>query len=438
MVQRTSVKQRLRFYVRHLRGETYQEIADCEAVSRECVRYWCRRQRDGGDCQSRYARAKLGCLQRFDPKVRYRILRLRLEHPRWGPNRILMRMKKRPSLKDLKLPSESSLGRYLHQWERFRRRRPYEEGPPARVMHAEQVHQQWQVDFKLGIPLKGGNLVNLCTIRDPVGEACIGAFVFSAGKRKPGKRVKFEQLRSALRQCFTYWNTLPAEIQTDNEAVFVGASWDPFPSRFTLWLKGLGIGHRLIRPGTPTDNAEVERCHRTIYDYAIAGNEAMDLSGLQAILSEAVEELCFQLPSRAHGCNGLSPIEAHPQLLQPPRPFQPQHELAIFNLQAVDACLAEFTWQRKVWKTGQITMGGTRLRYSVGRAYARQLVLVRFDPLDRHFVFFLLSDPEFEIGRRPARNLEIADLMGFETWPVGLGSQQLLLPLPAFQGVCCD
>jgi hypothetical protein len=103
----------------------------------------------------------------------------------------------------------------------------------------------------------------------------------------------------------------------------------------------------------------------------------------------------------------------------------------------MDAYLAKFTWQRKVGKTGQITLSGAHEYYSVGRAYARQQVLVRFDPVDRHYVFFLPADPETEIGRRPARNLDLADLTGIATWPVGLGVQQLFLPFPICQGVNC-
>ena len=123
MARQTTPEQRRSFYQRHLQGRTYQEIADHEGVSKECVRYWCRRQRDGGIVQSRYRRVPAGLLSRFDPKVRYGILRLRLEHPRWGPNRIHARLRKRSSLHGLPLPSDSSIGRYLHQWERFQRPR---------------------------------------------------------------------------------------------------------------------------------------------------------------------------------------------------------------------------------------------------------------------------------------------------------------------------
>lgn len=437
MTKRTTPLKRSEFYKRHLRGETYQEIADSEGVSKECVRYWCRRQRDGGSCESRYHRQPAGLLSGFDPLIRYCILRLKLEHPRWGPNRIRERLKKRRSLRGLALPSEASMGRYLHQWPRFRRQ-CREKNRRKRPKEPTQVHQQWQIDFKVEIALANGTLVTMYTVRDPVGEACIGAFVFQTGKvGQKGKKVTFEQVRSVLRCCFARWGTLPDEIQTDGEPALVGQAQDPFPSLFTAWLKGLNIAHLVIRSGKPTDNAEVERCNRTLNDYALVGNEDADVQHLQPILDQAVYELDYELPSRAQGCAGLPPVVAHPELLQPRRPFRPEHELTCFDLKRVDAYLATFTWQRKVGKTGQITIGGQHQAYSVGRLYARRQVLVRFDPADRHFVFADTDDPQKEIGRRPARGLDVADLTGLAVWPQGLGTQQLPLPLIFSEGVNC-
>jgi hypothetical protein len=162
------------------------------------------------------------------------------------------------------------------------------------------------------------------------------------------------------------------------------------------------------------------------------GNGGADVARLQQILDQAVYELAFELGSRAEGCHGLPPVQAHPELLQPRRPFEAEHERAVFDLQRVDAYLAGRTWKSKVGKNGQIEVGGKR--YSVGRAYARRQVLVRFDPTDRHFVFY---DPEKEIGRRPTIGLEIANLTGLQGWPDGPGPQQLppLLVLP--EGVNC-
>lgn len=331
------------------------------------------------------------------------------------------------------MPKEAQIGRYLHQWSRFRR-------PPRLVLPSQrpdppsQVHQRWQVDFKMGIALTNGSQINLHTVRDPVGEACLGAVIFPAGqvKQAPAK-VTAAEVRTSLRRCFTRWQTLPAEVQTDGETTLSSHRQSDFPTDFTLWLTGLGIEHKVIRPAQPTDNAEVERCHRTINEYAIIGNEKQPLAGLQTLLDEAVEELAFELPSRAEGCAGRSPIAAHPELLHPPRPFRPELELAHFDLKRVDAYLATFTWQRNASQSGQISLGG--YRYFVSRAYANRSISIRFDPADRRLVFAEPDLPDKEICRRRVRGLEVEDLTGLALWPAVLGPQQLPLPLFTAEGV---
>lgn len=434
MKQQTQPGQRQEFYRSHQAGESYEQIAEQVGVSKECVRYWCRRQRDGGDSHNRYQRQSPGLLSEFEPLVRYVILRLKLAHPRWGRHTIHHHLKKRPSLQRVKLPKPAAIGRYLYQWPRFRRPAKKQPAQRPRPQPPTQVHQQWQIDFKIDLELADGTPLILYTVRDPVGEACIGAFLVEVQrvKHKP-QRVTLEQVRTVLRHCFGQWGTLPDEIQTDGEPSLVAIGQDAFPSQFSLWLVGLGIHHRVTRSGQPTDNAEVERCHRTICDYALVGQQKQSLKQLQQQLQQAVTELVFELPSWAEGCQGKPPIEAHPELLQPRHPFAPEHELALFDLRRVDAYLASFTWSRQVGKSGQITLGGHHQAYSVGRAYAGRQVLVRFDPTDRHFVFFDPAHPDQALGRRPARDLELAVLTGLAVWPEALLPQQL--PLPFFEGV---
>ena len=437
MGHRTTPDQHRDFYRRHLRGETYQEIADSAGVCKECVRYWCRRQRDGGGPQNTYRREPRGLLSQFHPRVRYCVLRLRLEHPRWGPNRIRAALGKRRSLKGMSLPSDPAIGRYLHQWPRFRRQ-PRQQISRERPKQPTEVHQRWQIDFKVDLTLNNGTLIHLHTVRDPVGEACIGAYVYAVEKaRTKSRKVTIPEVQRTLRSCFAHWGTLPDELQTDGEPALIGQAQDAFPSPFSLWLKGLGMEHLVIRAGKATDNAEVERCHRTIHDYAIVGHEQASLAELQRILDESVHALNYELSSRAEGCQGRPPITAHPELEQPRHPFSPEHELALFDLRRVDAYLASFTWQRKVGAMGQITLGGRHQYYCVGRRYARKEVLVRFDPSDRHFVFFSVDHPDTELSRRPARDMDVADLTGLATWPSNLGPQQLPLPLFITDGVNC-
>ena len=433
MSVKTSSAERQRFYEQHQTGATYGEVAASSGISVGCVRYWCRRQRAGGSAISCYRRGTCGLLRRFDPRVRYAILRLRLAHPRWGPERIRFHLERRRSLNGLRVPQPAQIGRYVHQWPRFRRRHIPSAAPAQRPQQPLMVHQRWQVDFKLGIPLADGAQVNLTTIRDPVGEVCIAAQLTPAGQvGHAPSRVTLRQLQTVLRLGFAQWHTLPAEVQTDHEAVCVGQAREAFPGLFTLWLIGLGIQPVLIRPGTPTDNAEVERCHQTLYNYALVGPHADTLPHLQQTLHRAVQELAYELPSHAEGCYGQPPVSAHPELLHPPRPFAPEQELASFDLHRVDTYLASFLWQRTVGATGEVSLGDKY--YTVRAAYAHRQVLVCFDPTQRHFVFFEATLPYAEIRTRPARGLGVAELTGITTYTGDAVPQQLPLPLFWWEG----
>lgn len=432
MHKRTDETMRKEFFYRHLGGGSYAEIAAEAGVSRECVRYWCRRQKKGGGVTSHYPGPAAGLLQRFHPKVRYVVLKLRLQHPGWGPGSIRLGLKKRASLAHLSLPSLSQIGRYLHQYERFRRK-PRAGPGPERPKQPKRTGQRWQMDFKMGIPLPDGNQVNLFTACDPFAEACIGAAVFPAGQvGQAPKKVTQEQVRSFLRACFAHWQHLPDELQTDGECVLV-ANRGPndFPTTFTLWLEGLGIHHLVIRLHRPTDNSEVERMHRTVHDFALKGCRLSHLADLNAWLQESVTTLVYELPSHAKHCAGLPPIQAHPELATPPSPFQPETELAHFDLPRVDQFLAHFAWERRVGKTGQVDIGSHV--YSVGRPQARKLVTIRFDPDTRELVFFAQLEGTgkdgIELKRHPIQDLDAAHLIGFSIPGLAPGPQQLPLPL---------
>jgi len=85
-------------------------------------------------------------------------------------------------------------------------------------------------------------------------------------------------------------------------------------------------------------------------------------------------------PSDAGDCQGHPPMEVHPEVLHPLRPYRSAVELALFDLARVDRFLAQFTWSYKVSKVGQVDIA--QHTYSVGKAYAGQRVNVCFDPHD--------------------------------------------------------
>lgn len=434
MTSQTTPGERRLFFQRHQAGQTYAQIAALYQRSPECVRYWCRRQRDGGTVETEPRRQAAGLLSRFHPLVRYAILRLRLAHPRWGAHTILLHLGKRRSLSGRRLPRPTAIGRYLRQWPQLRRSRGSRGPRRPRPQPATQVHQRWQFDIKGPFTLTDGTTVHLHTSCDAVAGACIGATLIVAPARQ-GPRL--ENVRSFLRTCFARWGTLPRQVQTDGEPLLVGRTIkDAFPSPFTLWLKGLGIEHIVTRRGRPTDNAEVERWHRTLHEYVMVGNEHLGASVLEQRLVQSLHELLFERPSWAKACAARPPAIAYPQLFTPPRPFQAEHELAHFDLRRVDAFLATFIWRRRAGKTGQVVIGQQRC-YSIGRQHGGQEVLVRFDPADRHFVFCAADAPDVELVRRPARGLDLTHLTGIGPWPFGRGTQQLPLPFPETERVSC-
>lgn len=275
----------------------------------------------------------------------------------------------------------------------------------------------------MDIQLNNGQWVHLYTARDPVGAAFVSVCLYPAAGKK--SRVTHERVQDFLRAGFAQYG-LPKEVQSDWEPVLRPASGDNFPSQFTLWLTGLGIVHVDARPGVPTDDAEVERGHRTVYDYAIADYLDQPLDWHQLHLPLAIQELNSEYPSRSHGCRACPPLLAHPELLQPPRLFKPQEELACFDLVRVDTYLASFTFKRKVGKTGQINLGWNDTRYTVSRHWAGQTVQIHFDPTDRCFV---ASAENGEIRRWKALHLEVEDIVGFSDATSCPCPQQLLLPL---------
>jgi hypothetical protein len=126
----------------------------------------------------------------------------------------------------------------------------------------------------------------------------------------------------------------------------------------------------------------------------------------------------------------LAPIEAHPDLLHPVRLFQPEWEVASFDLHSVHVYLASFAWERTVSKVGRIDLGAHR--YRIGVRFAHKRITVRFEPASCEFAFY---DGQDFIRHRPALGLSIAELTGLGLQKDSPGPQQLPLPMPELQAL---
>ena len=424
-----------RIYYGKLAGRTVAHMAAEIRCTLECARKWWRVGRDRGLeglRAPRRGRSSTGILSQFDSRVSEKALDLKRQHRRWGADRVVVELKDDPDLVGLKLPGRSRLSTVFKERcpECVATRKPRVATPP-RPPDATGVHEVWQLDSQEGIYLHNEEIATVCNIRDPVGAAMIASQAFSVKTEQNWRKLKWTEVRSVLRGGFTEWQTLPDCVLSDNEPVLAGGSNDSFPGKLTLWLVALGIKHRFIRPGCPTDQPHIERNHRTLSNFALDDKALGNPERLQQALDRERHVYNELFPSRASDCAGRSPLEAHPELLAPRRYYQPELELALCDQQRVYDYLATFTFERKVSSTARVSLGQSL--YSLGRKLIREqkveTVLARLDARQGEWVF-LTMDGE-ELVRRKPKDLEVHALTGLDPSDVSV-SQPVQLTFPCF------
>jgi len=428
--------ERERIYQGKLQGKTVAEIAADLDRSPPVVHKWWQRIRQEGIQGLRTRQpgpVPQGVLSRFDLCVAQTALNLKHTHRRWGADRVLVEMSQDPRLSGLVLPDRSRLSVFFKEKcpECITAHSPRPPTPSAPPL-ATAVHEVWQLDNQEKIELRDGEIAVICNVRDPFGAAMIASRAFAAKTAKHWRKLDWTEIRQVFRDGFTEWGTLPDSVLTDNELVLAGTPCDPFPSKLTLWLRGLGVKHNRIRPHCPTDQPQVERGHRTLDDFTLDDESRANVDGLQHGLDRERHTYNQYFPSRASDCAGRPPLVAHPELLHPRRPYPPGGELALFELQRVFDYLAEFVFERRVSSTGVVSLG--RRLYSVGRPHAGKTVQVHCDPTTQEWVCCEKvkdndQDIERELARRPVKDIDVQSLTGLPPQAVTL-SQPVQLTLP--------
>jgi transposase-like protein len=380
-----------------VRQMTRAEAARQLGRSPEWARKWWRRFRRGGEAA--LAPAVLPCpgpLARFSPRVAAAILTFRQTHPLLGARRARMTLEQDADLQGDRLASPSTIHRaWVHAGVMSRRLpRDVPAKPPA--LPPTDLHGVWEIDHQDHIRVKGlDTLLVLQSIRAPRAGLYIGADLFLGPRGAQG--VPEDDLFDALRRRLAQWGR-PLALSVDGGLRFLGQPERQFPSRLELLCAGLGIAVVPIRPGRPTDHASIERQHWTL-DGILLGVDytACPLSAIQALADQHLTDLNTRFPSRARPCGGLPPLVAHPQALHSGRPYDPLREWEEFDLTAVDRLLADWRWHRLVGaQTGQISFASHNV--GVGKAWADQIVALRFDPSHRQVVIYEAGHTPNELG----------------------------------------
>ncbi len=406
-----TVAQRESIYREKLDGASINELAQKQHCSKSCARHWWRVGRDHGVDglhQTRHPRSELGVLSTFDPTVAARVLLLKQLHPKRGAMRILHDLGSDPAMTGLPLPKQSSLAEFFHQ--RCPELLHSYHHQPAAPPPARHVHELWQMDSKEGAPLQDKTIATVLDVREPVACVFLGSCAHAVQTEKHWRKLTLRETQADLRAVFTEFG-LPMGIQTDRENLYGRPASEAFPTLFTLWLVGLEIQHHFGRPNQPTDQPQVERGHRTLFDWMAQPDPLANLAALQADLDTARYQHNAVLPSQAGDCRGGIPLQVHPEVLQVQRPYHVTAELSLFSLARVDHFLSQFTWQYKVSAVGQIPIHD--YQYGVGTAQAGKTLDVRFDPRTREFVFRDAQTTQ-EVKRHPARGLDVVTITGLD------------------------
>jgi transposase InsO family protein len=263
LVELAVVEQRYRAVLEVLEGASVTEVARRFGVARQTLHQWLRRYAaDGGmaNLADRSSRPSW-CPHQMPASVEARVLALRLDHPGWGPDRILYQLRK--ELTADALPGRSSVYRALlrhgllvpHQ--RRRKRSDYRRWERGRAM------ELWQMDVMGGIRLADGFQVKVVTGIDDHSRFVVCARIVVRATAGP----VCEALRHALGV-----HGVPEQILTDNGKVFTGRftagqGRTVAASRLVLFDRICvenGITHLLTAPYSPTTTGKVERLHKTM------------------------------------------------------------------------------------------------------------------------------------------------------------------------------
>lgn len=176
------------------------------------------------------------------------------------------------------------------------------------------------------------------------------------------------------------------------------------PSAFGLWLVGLGVKLVYGRPAHSTDNAVVERDHGVLAQW-VEPERCANFQACQRQLSWAVrtQRERYRLPGH------LSRAQAYPELYSNPRTYVANTDAQQWQLRRVVDYLAQFVFQRKVEVKGCISLFANT--YSLGSAFARQIVEITLDPNTAEWVF--TTDGHQLIRRHPARELSYDQISQF-------------------------
>jgi len=236
------------------------DLAELYGISEKTAYKWLARFRQGGlPALEDRSRRPHHSPEATSEKARRALLKLREDHPRWGPKKLVELMRTVYPL--LKPPSPSTAGLILKAAglvQPRRRMRGTIKADKLPFAPIESPNETWAIDHKGEFAVEKRSCYPL-TLSDGFSR-----YLFAC---QACKSTAFEFAKPVLERVFLEFG-LPLRIRSDNGPPF-GSLGIGGLSQMTVYLAHLGIEQEFITPGEPQENGRHERIHRTLKAEAI-------------------------------------------------------------------------------------------------------------------------------------------------------------------------
>jgi len=235
--------------------DSFAELCRQHEISRVTGYKWVRRYEAGGEAAlEELSRAPHHVPGAIGQAAVERILRLRQQHPHWGPRKLRAYLIAREPQR--LWPAPSSIGQLLVREGLVIHRRPRRRTPPSTepLAHADAANRVWCIDYKGWFWCGNGERCDPLTVSDACSRYLLRC---RAVPKTDGLHT-----RTVVEAVFREYG-LPDRMRFDNGSPFASRAPGGL-SRLSLWWVQLGIALERIAPGCPEQNGRHERLHLTL------------------------------------------------------------------------------------------------------------------------------------------------------------------------------
>jgi transposase InsO family protein len=258
----SALEQRLEMITDWLRGDyTVVELSHIYGVSRKTIHKWLNRyENEQLDGLKERNRAPLNHPNATAYEIIDMIVKAKLIHQKWGPKKLLARLKEEHS--EIKWQVLSTISNILDRNGLVKRRHPRHHTPPYTepFRSCSESNSVWSADYKGQFRMGNGHLCYPLTISDNFSRYLLSC----RGLEHPSH----EETQPWFERTFREYG-LPGAIRTDNGTPFASVAVGGL-SRLSVWWIKLGIIPERIDLGEPQQNGRHERMHRTLKEAAVS------------------------------------------------------------------------------------------------------------------------------------------------------------------------